>query len=131
MDAQMGRILAELELLGLAETTVVLFLVPNSALSLNLKLFLYFSLYTQGDHGLHMGEHAEWDKQTNFELAHRAPLLLRVPGAAGGVVTDGLAEFVDIYPTLVEAAGLPPLAKCPDYSRFNTVIKHLCKTVHL
>ena len=84
-----------------------------------------------------LGEHAEWDKQTNFEIAHRAPFMLRVPGVAPKVkkpryslstisdwskpfstkVTDKMVEFVDIMPTLVEAAGFPPVDKCPEYSR--------------
>ena len=79
-----------------------------------------------------MGEHAEWDKQTNFEIAHRAPFMIRVPGVNGppvtsdcnsiGInlceqVTDKMVEFVDILPTLVEAAGFPPVDKCPIYSR--------------
>ena len=29
---------------------------------------------------LQLGEHAEWDKYTNFEIAHRAPMMLHVPG---------------------------------------------------
>ena len=32
-------------------------------------------------------------------------------------VTDKMVEFVDIMPTLVEAAGFPPVDKCPEYSR--------------
>ena len=95
-DQQLGRVLDELETLGLAENTVVVFL---------------------GDHGLHMGEHSEWDKYTNFEIAHRAPLMIRVPGFTNGEVSDKLVEFVDIYPTVVEAAGFERMAKCPEYSR--------------
>ena len=95
-DQQFGRILDELEVLGLAENTVILFL---------------------GDHGLHMGEHAEWDKYTNFEIAHRAPLIIHIPGITNGEVSSKLVEFVDIYPTLVEAAGFSKMDKCPEYSR--------------
>ena len=95
-DQQLGRVLNELEILGLAENTVVVFL---------------------GDHGLHMGEHAEWDKYTNYEIAHRAPLMIKIPGLTHGEVSNKLVEFVDIYPTLVEAAGFERMAKCPEYSR--------------
>ena len=86
MDAQAGRVLDELETLGLAERTVVI-------------LF--------GDHGWHLGEQALWAKTTNFELAARAPLLLHVPGMrTGGRSCEGIVEFVDMYPTLCEACGI-------------------------
>ena len=67
-----------------------------------------------GDHGWQLGEHAEWCKQTNFELATHAPMIVRVPGLTdNGVVTEELTEFVDLFPTLVDAAGLPRLPICP------------------
>merc|ERR1711971_1254251 len=100
-DQQIGRVLRELNELGLAENTVVLFV---------------------GDHGLQLGEHADWDKQTNFEIAHRAPFMIRVPGVNGPPVTDKMVEFVDILPTLVEAAGFPPVDKCPVYSRYTEYV---------
>lgn len=96
-DQQLGRVIDELYSLGLADNTVILFM---------------------GDHGLHIGEHAEWDKYTNYEIAHRAPLMLHVPGVTDvGEVSSSLVEFVDIYPTLVEAAGFGKMEKCPEYSR--------------
>ena len=49
-----------------------------------------------------------WCKHTNFELDARAPLIVAAPGMkAAGEATDALTEFVDIYPTLAELAGLP------------------------
>jgi len=95
-DQQLGRVLDELDLLGLSEDTVVVFF---------------------GDHGLHLGEHAEWDKYTNYEIAHRAPMMLHIPGVTDGEVSSELVEFVDIFPTLTEAAGLGVMEKCPEYSR--------------
>ena len=86
MDAQVGRVLRELENLGLADRTVII-------------LF--------GDHGWHLGEQASWAKTTNFELDARAPMMLRVPGMlAGGKNCAGLVEFVDMYPTLCAACGI-------------------------
>ncbi len=47
-------------------------------------------------------------KQTNYEIDTNAPLIVRKPGARGnGQSTRALVEFVDIYPTLCEIAGLP------------------------
>jgi len=61
-----------------------------------------------GDHGWKLGEHDAWCKHSNVENDVNAPLILSVPGMknAGGK-TDALVEFVDIYPTLSELAGLP------------------------
>ncbi len=87
MDAQVGRILEELDRLGLRETTVV-------------------ALW--GDHGWHLGDHGLWAKHTNFEQATRAPLIVSAPGMrAAGKKTDALVEFVDLYPSLCELAGVP------------------------
>ena len=86
MDAQAGRVLDELEALGLSEKTLVV-------------LF--------GDHGWHLGEQELWAKANNFELDTRAPLMLHVPGMrSAGQDCDALVEFVDVYPTLCEACGV-------------------------
>ena len=95
-DSLIGRVLGELEHLGLANNTVVSF---------------------WGDHGWQLGEHGEWAKHTNFELATHAPMMVSIPGVTdSGVVTEALTEFVDLFPTLVDAAGLPPLPLCPENS---------------
>jgi len=86
-DAQIGRVLDELERLGLRNKTIVVL---------------------WGDHGWHLGEHGLWCKHTNFEVATRAPLIISAAGRRfAGVKTNVLAEFVDIYPTLCDLAGLP------------------------
>jgi arylsulfatase A-like enzyme len=87
VDAQFGRIVAELERRGLADDTIVVVV---------------------GDHGFHLGHHGLWGKLTNFEEAVRSPLVIRAPGRqAPGRSTDALVELVDIYPTLCALAGLP------------------------
>ena len=87
VDAMIGRLMSEVELLGLDENTVICL---------------------WGDHGWHLGEHGLWCKTTNFELDTRAPLMFAVPGrATAGRSSRSLAEFTDIYPTLVELCGLP------------------------
>lgn len=84
-DAQIGRVLDELDRLGLAGNTVVVL---------------------WGDHGWHFGDHGIWTKHTNYEQANRIPLVIAAPAIKPGV-SDGFAETVDIYPTLAELAGLP------------------------
>jgi len=85
-DAQVGRVLTELDRLGLRETTIVVF---------------------WGDHGYQLGEHGTWNKRTNWEIATRAPLLISVPGQkVVGATTDALVEFVDLYPTLADLCQL-------------------------
>jgi iduronate 2-sulfatase len=85
-DAQVGRLLDALQREGLADNTIVVF---------------------WGDHGWQLGDHGLWHKHTNFELATRAPLLIRVPGQkTAGNKCEAVVEFVDIYPTLADLCGL-------------------------
>ncbi len=87
IDAQVGRLLKELEELGLADNTIVVL---------------------WGDHGWKLGEHRSWCKQTNYEIDARVPLIIRTPGAkAKGQSSNALVEFIDLYPTLCDLAGLP------------------------
>jgi len=87
VDAQVGRVIDELDRLGLREKTVIIL---------------------WGDHGWKLGDYGCWCKHTNFELDVHVPMIVHAPGAKGnGRATDALAEFVDIYPSLCELAGLP------------------------
>ncbi len=85
MDAQVGRVLNELDRLGLRESTAVVFL---------------------SDHGYHLGEHGFWQKSNLHEEVIRVPLLMSIPGMEPGR-SASIVELVDIYPTLSELAGLP------------------------
>jgi arylsulfatase A-like enzyme len=87
VDAQIGKILDELDRLELARETIVVL---------------------WGDHGFHLGDHGFWTKHTNYEQATRIPLVIVAPGVAEpGSSTRQLAESVDLFPTLAELAGLP------------------------
>ena len=84
MDAQLGRVLDELDRLELSKNTIIVF---------------------WGDHGWHLGDHGIWCKHTNYEQAARIPLLLVAPSVTKpGTRTAALIESVDVYPTLCELA---------------------------
>ncbi len=86
-DTQVGRLLDELERLGVRDNTIVIL---------------------WGDHGWHLGEHGLWNKHTNFEVAARAPLIISVPGQrTAGRKSGALVEFVDIFPSLCDLCGVP------------------------
>lgn len=86
VDAQVGKVLDELEALGLKENTVVV---------------------VWGDHGWHLGDHTIWGKHTTFERALKSALMIRIPGIEQpGVPANGIVETLDLYPTLAELAGL-------------------------
>jgi arylsulfatase A-like enzyme len=59
------------------------------------------------DHGFHLGEKQHWAKRTLWEESTRTPLIFAGKGVPAGKTTEATVALVDIYPTLVEAAGLP------------------------
>jgi len=85
IDAQVGKLMAALDKLGLKEKTIVVL---------------------WGDHGWHLGDHGLWCKHTNFEESTHSPLIIHAPGKRSGK-TEALVEFIDIYPTIADLAGLP------------------------
>lgn len=90
IDAQVGKILNTLEELGLHENTIVIL---------------------WGDHGWHLGEHNFWGKHNVMHLSTNSPLIVSMPGMKADQVCDRLVEFVDIYPTLCDLAGIKTVNK--------------------
>jgi len=84
-DAQIGKILEELDRLELDRSTLVIL---------------------WGDHGWNLREHGLWCKHCNYETSLHTPLVIRVPGMKQVEATSEIVEYVDIYPTLCELAGL-------------------------
>jgi arylsulfatase A-like enzyme len=85
VDALVGELLGTLDELGLRENTIVVL---------------------WGDHGWNLGEHNFWGKHNLLYTSKNAPLIISAPGYKKDVKTYGIAELLDIYPTLCELAGI-------------------------
>lgn len=86
MDAQLGRVLDALEQNKLAENTIIVL---------------------WSDHGWHLGEKGLTGKNTLWDRSTKVPLIWAGPGITPGSKCNEPAELLDIYPTLLELAGLP------------------------
>lgn len=97
IDECVGRILDEIDALGIRDDTAVVFC---------------------SDHGDLLGEHGIFNKAATFyESEIRIPLLLRIPGRHEAATSfDGLASGVDIYPTVLDALGVRSTASLPGRS---------------
>lgn len=85
VDAQIGKVLDELEASGLAENTVVVI---------------------WGDHGWHLGEQHMWGKHTIFEVALNSALMIYTPDNRKGKICDRIVSTTDIYPTVTDLCGV-------------------------
>ena len=89
-DAQVGRVLDALAESPHADNTIVVL---------------------WGDHGYHLGQKEHWRKHTLWEDGLRTTLVISAPGNAGrNARSDRVVSLLDIYPTLIELAGLDPKA---------------------
>jgi arylsulfatase A-like enzyme len=86
MDSQVGRVLTALEATGRADNTIVVL---------------------WSDHGYHLGEKGITGKNTLWERSTRVPLIFAGQGISRGARCDRPAELLDMFPTLLELAGLP------------------------
>jgi choline-sulfatase len=92
MDTGIGRILDYLDSAGLAGNTLVIF---------------------TGDNGMNMGHHGIFGKgngtfpQNMYDTSVKVPFIMRYPGHIGeNTVNSNLLSHYDIFPTLLEAAGI-------------------------
>jgi iduronate 2-sulfatase len=84
-DDQIGHLLAALDRLRLAESTVII---------------------VTSDHGYHLNDHGGmWHKMSLFDASARVPLLIRAPGIAPGVCARPV-QLIDLFPTICGIAGI-------------------------
>jgi iduronate 2-sulfatase len=107
MDAQFGRILDELDRLGLADSTTIVF---------------------TSDHGYHLGDHTFWQKANLHEQVTRVPLIIAGPGVKPGR-SKSLVQLVDVFPTLCELTGVPIPASVEGKS-LVPILRDPAATVH-
>lgn len=85
-DAMLGHLLDALERSGRADKTIIIL---------------------WSDHGWHLGEKARWSKESLWRESTRVPLIVVAPGiTAAGSTTSATVSLMDLYPTMVELAGL-------------------------
>ena len=112
VDAQIGKVLDELEKSGLDENTIVVL---------------------WGDHGWHLGDNRVWGKHTLSDWALRSPLIIKLAGdGRKGAVSEKIVSSIDVYPTLMElcnikmpykadGTSLVPLLKDPNSAVWKNV----------
>ena len=88
VDDKIGRLLEVLTRTGLAENTWIIF---------------------TADHGDMLGERGLWWKKHFYEDSSRVPLIVHAPGSFKAGRVEQNVSLVDLFPTLVEAAGLDPV----------------------
>lgn len=87
LDSLIGKLLSALDDTGLRDNTTIIF---------------------WSDHGFFLGEHGFWCKHHTFQEAIHVPLIISSPGKKKDYKTEALVEYIDIYPTLCEIAGIEP-----------------------
>jgi choline-sulfatase len=87
LDHHVGQLVQALESSGLAEDTVV--------------------LYTS-DHGDNLGARGVWGKSTLYQESVGIPMIAAGPGLAPGGVCETAVDLLDLFPTILEAAGVDP-----------------------
>ena len=86
VDAQILKLLDELDRLGIRNNTIIVL---------------------WGDHGWHLGDHGLCTKMTNFEEATHVLLMMSIPDQKAGIRIQSIVEFTDIFPTLCDLVNIP------------------------
>ncbi len=100
VDAGVGRLMAELNKLGIAENTLVVF---------------------SSDHGDMQGSHGLTNKCVPYEESVRIPFIAAGPGIAKAAVSEGPIGTVDFFPTFAELCGVPVAPGLAGHSMANTL----------
>jgi arylsulfatase A-like enzyme len=87
LDDQVGELIATLKSNGLYENTIIVYAADN---------------------GLAIGSHGLLGKQNLYEHSTKVPMIIAGPGIPENQLSDALVYLFDLYPTLVNLAGLPP-----------------------
>ncbi|KAJ5734505.1 hypothetical protein N7493_003291 [Penicillium malachiteum] len=87
LDDQFGRIVNKIESTGLWSNTITMFFT---------------------DHGEYLGDHGLIEKWPSglSETLVREPLIIAGGGIPSGLVRDGMAEMVDLVPTILQLCGI-------------------------
>lgn len=92
VDELLGELLNAVEELDLADSTIISFMA---------------------DHGYHLGEQRMVGKQTLYDSSSHVPMMLHIPGRTDhGIVSESIVQALDVFPTIVEAAGLDQVQPC-------------------
>ncbi|MEC0270091.1 sulfatase-like hydrolase/transferase [Paenibacillus anseongense] len=95
LDDNIGRIIAELKAQNLYDNTYIVYM---------------------SDHGENLGEHGLFFKQCSYEASVGVPLIVKGPGLPSGQRIDQPVTLVDLYPTLMDIAGLETESDRPGMS---------------
>jgi choline-sulfatase len=90
LDHNVGRIMDAVEAAGLGPATRI--------------------VYTS-DHGENLGARGLWGKSNGFEETVGIPLIMSGPGVPQGRVVETPVSLIDVFPTILEAAGVAPQAE--------------------
>ncbi|XP_004678183.1 PREDICTED: arylsulfatase K [Condylura cristata] len=94
-DAMLGKIISALRHLDLLQKTIV--------------------IYTS-DHGELAMEHRQFYKMSMYEASAHVPLLIMGPGIKANIQVSNMVSLVDIYPTMLDIAGIPLPQNLSGYS---------------